>query len=110
MKKLKIYLDTSVISHLDQQDNPEYMQITKELWEELKQGKYDVYLSSVVITELSKCKEPKRSRLLEYMSQIEFKRVEINEQVLELARRYVSENIIPSKFFDDALHIAAAKR
>ncbi len=34
--------------------------------------------------------------------------VEINEQVLELARRYVSENIIPLKFFDDALHIAAA--
>lgn len=108
MRKLRIYLDTSVISHLDQQDNPEYMQITKEFWEELKQGKYNIYISSTVITELNKCNEPKRSELLEYISQIEFTRVEVNQQVLELAQRYVSECIIPSRFFDDAVHIAVA--
>jgi len=108
LRKLRVYLDTSVISHLDQQDSPEYMQITKKFWEELKQGKYNVYISSTVITELNKCKEPKRSRLLEYMSQIELTRVEINRQVLELAQRYVNEYIIPSRFFDDAVHIAVA--
>jgi len=32
MKKLKIYLDTSVISHLLADDVPEKMDITKKLW------------------------------------------------------------------------------
>ncbi|ABP66141.1 hypothetical protein Csac_0504 [Caldicellulosiruptor saccharolyticus DSM 8903] len=108
MRRLRVYLDTSVISHLDHHDNPEYMQITRKFWEELKQGKYNIYISSAVITELNKCKEPKRSRLLEYMSQIEFTRIEINQQVLELAQKYVNECIIPSRFFDDAVHIAVA--
>lgn len=32
MKKLKIYLDTSVISHLQADDVPEKMTITNDLW------------------------------------------------------------------------------
>lgn len=36
MVKLKIYLDTSVISHLQQEDVPEKMQETRELWEQFK--------------------------------------------------------------------------
>lgn len=45
MKKLKIYLDTSVISHLKQGDAPDKTADTLKLWEDIKQGKYDVYLS-----------------------------------------------------------------
>jgi len=40
MKKLKIYLDTSVISHLQHEDVPEKMKDTLLFWEELKTGKY----------------------------------------------------------------------
>ena len=36
MKKLKLYLDTSVISHLDAPDTPEKMADTLALWEDLK--------------------------------------------------------------------------
>ena len=36
MKKLKIYLDTSVISHLDAPDAPEKMADTLMLWEDIK--------------------------------------------------------------------------
>ena len=32
-KKLKIYLDTSVVSYLQQEDVPEKMEITNRLWE-----------------------------------------------------------------------------
>ena len=44
MKKQRIYLDTSVISHLDQQDAADNMDDTLLLWEEIKQGFYGVYL------------------------------------------------------------------
>lgn len=37
MRKLKIYLDTSVISYLEQEDVPEKMDQTKRLWKILQQ-------------------------------------------------------------------------
>jgi hypothetical protein len=36
MKKLKIYLDTSVISYLQQEDAPERMKDTLALWEQFE--------------------------------------------------------------------------
>lgn len=36
MRKLKVYLDTSVISHLLQEDVPEKMADTRQLWEMFK--------------------------------------------------------------------------
>ena len=42
MEKLKVYLDTSVISHLMQEDVPEKMADTLKLWDMFKDGKYDV--------------------------------------------------------------------
>ena len=58
-KKLKIYLDTSVVSYLLQDDVPEKMEITNRLWELFEEGKYELYLSNVTMKEISKCPEPK---------------------------------------------------
>ena len=46
MKKLKVYLDTSVISYLDQPDAAEKMADTVALW---KLFKADIYPPSVLI-------------------------------------------------------------
>lgn len=108
LRKLRVYLDTSVISHLDQQDNPEYMQVTKEFWEEVKKGKYDIYISDAVTTELDECPEPKRSKLFEYLNGIQYDKIAVDEQVMELAEKYIAAGIIPAKFSGDAIHIAAA--
>lgn len=62
-EKLKIYLDTSVISYLAQEDLPEKMASTRNLWEKFKAEKYDLYLSTVTLQELDDCPEPKRSIL-----------------------------------------------
>lgn len=40
MRKLKVYLDTSVISHLMQEDVPEKMVDTLQLWELFREGTY----------------------------------------------------------------------
>lgn len=47
--KIKVYLDTSVISYLAQQDAPAEMALTQQVWEKIKSGKYDVYISDVVL-------------------------------------------------------------
>lgn len=44
MNRIKIYLDTSVISYLDQQDAPERMKETQEIWELFKKGQYEIYI------------------------------------------------------------------
>ena len=61
MNKIKIYLDTSVISNLEAEDTPKKMQDTLQFWQELKKGKYIVTISDLTIAELTKCPEPKRS-------------------------------------------------
>lgn len=41
MRKLKVYLDTSVVSHLLQEDVLEKMADTRRLWEMFKAGKFE---------------------------------------------------------------------
>ena len=108
MRKLKVYLDTSVISYLSQEDAPERMKDTLELWKDFVNGKYEIYLSQVTIDEIEKCSEPKRSMLYDYLSDIEYIKLEINEEIVELAQKIIDMGILKPKSYDDCQHIAAA--
>lgn len=108
MRKLKVYLDTSVISHLQAEDAPEKMVSTLKLWDEIRQGHYDIYISGLVIAEIDECPDPKRAELYEYLREINFNEVVLNDEVEALARKYIEEGIIPLKYEDDATHIAVA--
>jgi predicted nucleic acid-binding protein len=108
MKKLKIYLDTSVISHLDQQDSPERMAETHLLWEDIKANKYDVIISDVVIAEINNCEDLKRDVLYGYLGQVQYTLVEIDDRTSELADKFVTWEILKESSLDDCRHIAAA--
>ena len=108
MRKLKVYLDTSVISYLSQEDAPERMKDTLELWKDFVNGKYDVYLSQVTLDEIEKCSESKRNKLYDYLSDIEYTKLEINAEIVELAQKIIDMGILRPKSFDDCQHIAAA--
>jgi len=108
MKKLKIYLDTSVISHLDAPDKPDWMGDTHKLWEAIQAGQYDVFISPVVMVELDECTEPKRSILLKWLSEIDYTELQANDEVLELAEKYLQSGIMPPKSARDRQHIAYA--
>jgi predicted nucleic acid-binding protein len=56
-RKQRIYLDTSIISYLDQQDCPEKMAITHKLWQKILLDEYDAVISDVVEEELADCYE-----------------------------------------------------
>ena len=89
MNKLKIYLDTSVISYLDQQDSPEQMKETQEVWDFFRKGKYEIYISDVVVYEINKCGMEKRETLLAYLDQIEYTIIETDESTVELAEKFI---------------------
>ena len=108
MRKLKLYLDTSVISHLFADDTPEKMRHTNRLWDELIAGKYEVYISPVVIREMQNCGEPKRSQMFEQLEQIQYKTIEQTDEVNQLASEYLQQGVLKERSLPDCLHIAFA--
>ncbi|HWR58685.1 MAG TPA: PIN domain-containing protein [Thermodesulfovibrionales bacterium] len=110
MKKLRIYLDTSVINFLFADDVPEFKKITEDFFENyVKSGKYVVYISDVVIAELEKTKsEDKKRLLLEVIEEYSLRIVTLDRASDTLAAVYVKEKIIPDKKLEDAQHIAIA--
>lgn len=108
MKRLKVYLDTSVVSYLYQEDAPEKMQDTLLLWELFKEGVYEVYVSDIVFREIDRCSEEKLNILLDYLDQIEYHEVETDSNTIELAEKFIDFGILKKKSFDDCQHIAAA--
>ncbi len=107
-RKLKVYLDTSVISHLMQEDVPEKMTDTRKLWEMFKNGVYEVCLSSLTMKEVSDCSEPKRSALRDYLKQIQYESYDITKDVLDVAHQLIAMGVLTNKSFDDCQHIGAA--
>ena len=97
MKRLKVYLDTSVVSYLYQEDAPEKMQDTLSLWELFKEGVYEVYVSDIVFREIDRCSEEKLNILLDYLDQIEYHEVETDSNTIELAGKFVDFGILKKK-------------
>ena len=105
---LKIYLDTSVISHLQAFDTPEKMRDTIKLWEDIKNGKYDVYVSNITIGEINECDEPKRSFMLDKLKEIELTIVNAETEVEDLSQEFIKLGILKEKSMDDCIHISTA--
>lgn len=108
MKKLRIYLDTSVISHLKQEDVPEKMADTLKLWEMFKRGEYQAVLSTVTLEEMNRCSKEKVTVLTEFLNQIDYEVVKTNATTFKLAEKFIDFGILKKKSFDDCTHIAAA--
>lgn len=108
MKRKKLYLDTSVVSHLDQQDVPERMKETQRFWEILKTGKYDVVISEVVFSEINGCSTEKRRVLYEYVDEISYIEYTPTKETDNLVEQILEEKILTNKQLDDCFHIASA--
>jgi len=108
MKKLKIYLDTSVLNFLFADDVPELSRITKEFFEEyVKKERYSVYISDVVVREIEETNdEKKRMKLLVVIEKYSLKILRLDKESESLAAIYIKERVIPAKKLEDAQHIA----
>ena len=107
MRKLKVYLDTSVINFLDAPDALEYQSITREFFDKYL-NEYDVYISDIVLLEISKTSNLlRKEQLFSIISKYNLEIYnEVSSEVEELAALYIKKQIIPTSKFEDALHIA----
>ncbi|NLO18933.1 MAG: type II toxin-antitoxin system VapC family toxin [Ignavibacteria bacterium] len=60
-RKLKIYLDTSVINFLFADDAPEKKEITIDFFENYLSD-YDVYISSIVLAEIDRTTDVEKNK------------------------------------------------
>ena len=73
-----------------------------------KEGKYDVYLSTVTLQEIDNCPEPKRTELFKHLGEIDYTPIEITEDMSEVAQQLIDMGILTQKSYDDCQHIASA--
>jgi predicted nucleic acid-binding protein len=110
MKKLRIYLDTSVINFLFAADSPDFRKATVEFFEK-HAAKYDLYASEVVLLEFSRDPDAQhRQKLLTALRShpITLLPSEPIEEIENLADQYIAQRIIPATKREDALHVAHA--
>lgn len=108
MKKHKLYLDTSIISYLYQNDVPEKEKMTNLFWKNVKSDLYEIYLSEITLRELNECSEPKKSLMKKALAEIKFNLIEINDEMKNLVSSILNLKILTEKSKDDCFHISAA--
>lgn len=108
MRKLKLYLDTSVWSFFFADDAPEKREVTKRFFESVSEGLYEIFFSEVVTRELNNAPEPKRASFAKLLEKLNPTKLEITDEIEELASLYIERGVVPIAKRDDALHVSIA--
>jgi len=103
-----IYLDTSVLNFFFEDKDLEKANSTRELFREIRNGKFNAYISELVLREVGKTRGLKRERLLSLIKTYKIPWLEVTPECIDLTEKYMERKIFPSKYRDDGLHIAIA--
>jgi len=103
MKKLKIYIDTSVIGgYFDQEFEIE----TKALFDKVLNNEYELVISD--LTERELLGAPENVKTLIKNLGIKPEIIMVTTEVIDLANKYLNEKVIGEISKDDCLHISLA--
>jgi hypothetical protein len=106
MKKLKIYLDTSVISMLD---DSVLGIITRKFFEIVNKNNYELVISPITDREIKDAPPEKKEDILIFLKQLNnLTELPIDNNSYSLAWNYVLDGILTPNHFDDLLHVAYA--
>jgi predicted nucleic acid-binding protein len=107
-EKPLLYLDTSVISHLEQEEALEKMVQTRMFWEKAKAGEFAIAVSEVTLQEIRKCAEEKKEKLLQHLNAVPYSFIERTGEIDALAEKFIENHILTAKSLDDCRHIACS--
>lgn len=108
MKKLKLYLETSVWSFLFADDAPANKEVTHRLFKDIQKGYYEIYTSDIALAEIADAPKNKREQMESAIRKYNPLILEYNTECEALAKEYMKIPIIPAKFERDVQHIAIA--
>lgn len=104
MKKLHIYVDTSVIGGCE---DDEFSDASLSLWSRFKSGAFTLVISNLTIQELAGAPASVRRRLEDIPEGHQIQ-VCLTEEVKELADAYLAHGVVGPGSLADALHVALA--
>lgn len=108
MKRLRIYLDTSIVNFLFTDDAPDFRRVTEEFFAS-HAHKYDLFGSEIVVLEVERDPDPEhRQKLLDTLHRQPITMLSADPEVESLADLYLARGVIPAKKREDALHVAYA--
>jgi predicted nucleic acid-binding protein len=103
--KLRIYLDTSVLSAYWDERAPERMADTREFWGRLSE--FEASTSDLVRSEIARTPNAQHRARLASLAD-DTANVVVSEDARELAAEYVRRGLFAPEMYDDALHVAVA--
>ncbi len=103
MKKLRVYLDTSVIGGcFDKEFESESNQIIKNV----NLGIFEGVISVITVNELIEAPDFVKNLFSDLSENLTI--LELNDDVVKLSNEYLNNNVVTEKYKEDALHIAFA--
>lgn len=106
--KVRLYLDTSVLGAVCDPGPEERLVATRRLLGGLADGRWDGYISTLVLEEVERAPKSIREMIAAELRNSRLAVLEESPQSLALARMYVTAGAIPADYEDDARHIAIA--
>lgn len=102
--KLRIYIDTSVVGgYFDE----EFSEATKGLFERLENKEIVFVISDLLDLELTGAPQNVRELLYNFSAD-KFERVQLTEEAIQLADKYIAEKVVGKTSLEDCRHIALA--
>lgn len=102
----RYYVDTSVPNYVLAKREPEHVAASRRFFRLINLKKIKTVVSTVVVEEIRQAPRKKRISLMKLIK--ELKIIKVNKEMIKLAKAYVENKIIPTKYFNDALQVAAA--
>jgi len=100
----RVYIDTSIVGGFF---DDEFSADTQAIFKRLENKEIKFIISSVLQQELQKAPENVKQLLKKYEESC-FEYIELTEDAIELADKYIEENVVGKTSADDCRHIALA--
>jgi predicted nucleic acid-binding protein len=105
---MRLYLETTVPNFLFADDAPDKRHATEAFFTWLRVSSDDLFISKLVEAEIAVCSEPKRTQLIGALAALTVTVLPIPNEAGELAQEYLRAAVVPSRYRNDALHVAIA--
>jgi len=95
MKKLRLYFDTSVFNFVFADDVPKERSATLTIIEQVRQDRYEVFISDLVTTEILDAPIEKSKQLIGLIEELNPKTIDTTDECLVLA--HISPKVYPGR-------------
>ena len=103
--RLKVYLDTSVISALFDERNPERKSLTESFFKEIEN--FETFISNITIAEIEKTPDKQIKKNMKQKIE-DFSVLTLSDEIEELSIEIIQSGAINESYSEDAYHIAIA--